>query len=852
MSDKFKYDAFISYRHTELDKFVAENLHKQLEAFHFPKGLAKKRKGQKNKIERVFRDKDELPLTSNLEDPILQALNSSEWLIVICSPRLRESMWCKKEIETFVSLRGREHVLAVLVEGEPAESFPDELLYKLEDVKQPDGSVKQVKIPVEPLAADVRGETRKDVLKAMKTEIMRILAAMFQVDYDDLRQRHRERKMRRIVGASLLVGAACLLFGAYSTITALRIKEQKDRIEEQSEQILAQSEEILEQHEALKLKSEEIRIQNEAITKQNEAITKQNAELALRQANALAEEAGHYLEQGNRKEAVQTAVESLTESDGISMPLTAGAQMVLTESLRLYDTGAAYRAQYQYEMPGRILYILESVDSDTLAIYDATSTMTLYDVEKKEVIETFSKEDTEIWFSHSCTFIGEDKFAYLNSQREVCIYDLNEKKIVEKLADEIYYEAIADETGKYLMTKEMSNEYKVYDGATLQHICTIPQIEDNRLLPYSLILPDGIYVNGYTESDENGNLNKYLYFYDVNTQNIRGILSIEDWDLEDIKIRDSVAYIALARFEEERQEYYMRALAFQMDTGVILWSNEQQGQYDTKIKLSGNPQGQCLIVVSRGLAQIIDMETGSVLCANSVNSPVIEILGYADSDNFMMFCQNGEMVVYNREYNMVVEMTDRFECKTGLNSYIIHSKYGISVLENNDNKVTIYTNAVGKDLVETQEAHKLPDGSEEITNDEAFEIARTYGLDNPEYVEHLYYSDDGRYCFIYYWDESFHVYDTVAGKIIGSMDDAYPTYWFMGTDAQGYSYLLGYFGCYIMNQDMEAVTWVANCKDVDIKNRKLYLTDSQYNYEAPVYSVEELLQAAKELGYLDK
>lgn len=151
MSDKFKYDAFISYRHTELDKFVAENLHKQLEAFHFPKGLAKKRKGQKNKIERVFRDKDELPLTSNLEDPILQALNNSEWLIVICSPRLRESMWCKKEIETFVSLRGREHVLAVLVEGEPAESFPDELLYKLEDVKQPDGSVKQVKIPVEPL-----------------------------------------------------------------------------------------------------------------------------------------------------------------------------------------------------------------------------------------------------------------------------------------------------------------------------------------------------------------------------------------------------------------------------------------------------------------------------------------------------------------------------------------------------------------------------------------------------------------------------------------------------------------------------------------------------------------------------
>ena len=107
MKNQFKYDAFISYRHAELDKFVAEKLHKQLEAFSLPKSVVKKCPGQKKKIERVFRDKEELPLTSNLEDPIVQALQNSEWLIVICSPRLRESVWCKKEIETFIALRGR-------------------------------------------------------------------------------------------------------------------------------------------------------------------------------------------------------------------------------------------------------------------------------------------------------------------------------------------------------------------------------------------------------------------------------------------------------------------------------------------------------------------------------------------------------------------------------------------------------------------------------------------------------------------------------------------------------------------------------------------------------------------------
>ena len=67
-----KYDAFISYRHSELDKFVAVNLHRKLEAFKLPKGV--KSPTGKKKIERVFRDQDELPLASNLSDPITVAL----------------------------------------------------------------------------------------------------------------------------------------------------------------------------------------------------------------------------------------------------------------------------------------------------------------------------------------------------------------------------------------------------------------------------------------------------------------------------------------------------------------------------------------------------------------------------------------------------------------------------------------------------------------------------------------------------------------------------------------------------------------------------------------------------------
>ena len=107
---QYKYDAFISYRHCDLDKFVAENLHRILETYELPDNLKEKLNIEGRTFKRLFRDQEELPLSSNLEDPILEALKDSKYLIVICSPRLKDSLWCKKEIETFKKLRGRKNI----------------------------------------------------------------------------------------------------------------------------------------------------------------------------------------------------------------------------------------------------------------------------------------------------------------------------------------------------------------------------------------------------------------------------------------------------------------------------------------------------------------------------------------------------------------------------------------------------------------------------------------------------------------------------------------------------------------------------------------------------------------------
>ena len=228
-----KYDAFISYRHSEFDSFVVENLHKKLENFKLPKSVLKKVKNGRTKINRVFRDVDELPLADNLSEPINEALRNSDFLITVCTPRYPQSRWCMKEIETFLQTHNRDHILVVLAEDEPVNSFPE--ILTLEEVETVDEKGEKVIIrrELEPLAADTRGENKKEVLKAMDTAVLKLAAAMFGLEFDDLRQRKREQKIRRLATVFGGIGAAVLGFAIFATSTLIKISKQNEMINEQ-------------------------------------------------------------------------------------------------------------------------------------------------------------------------------------------------------------------------------------------------------------------------------------------------------------------------------------------------------------------------------------------------------------------------------------------------------------------------------------------------------------------------------------------------------------------------------------------------------------------------------------------
>ena len=159
-SSERSYKAFISYRHKPLDMETAKKLHKRIERFTVPAEL---RKNGEKKPGLVFRDQDELPIANNLSENIRTALDHSEFLIVICSPDTPASVWVQREITYFLSHHSRDKVLAMLVAGEPDQSFPPQLT----EIRDDSGDILE---RIEPLAANIVADSAGKRNRLFKTE----------------------------------------------------------------------------------------------------------------------------------------------------------------------------------------------------------------------------------------------------------------------------------------------------------------------------------------------------------------------------------------------------------------------------------------------------------------------------------------------------------------------------------------------------------------------------------------------------------------------------------------------------------------------------------------------------------
>lgn len=218
------YIAFISYRHKPLDIAAARRIHRMIERYTIPRELRALRGGKK-RLGIVFRDQDELAAASDLTEELRRALDHSEFLVVICTPDTLDSHWVNEEIRYFLSnpRHDRRHVLAVLADGEPEQSFPAVLTWDEAEGRS-----------VDPLAADLRSKG-----SGSRRECRRLLAPMVGCGYDDLVQRERRRRMLRLTAGIAAALAVSIGFSSVLLLQNRQIDAQKQEVQLRESQLLA-------------------------------------------------------------------------------------------------------------------------------------------------------------------------------------------------------------------------------------------------------------------------------------------------------------------------------------------------------------------------------------------------------------------------------------------------------------------------------------------------------------------------------------------------------------------------------------------------------------------------------------
>ncbi|MEE0705448.1 MAG: TIR domain-containing protein [Adlercreutzia sp.] len=312
------YAAFISYRHLPRDAKVAQQVQRAIESYQLPRG-ARTARG-KHRLGKCFRDEDELAASPSLPDSINRALEQSASLVLICSPETQNSPWVRREIETFITLHGRERIVCVLAAGDSASSIPT--ILKTQLVPDAHGVLREM--PAEPLAADLRPEAKAK----HKLELLRIIAAVAGRNFDDLRQRERARRRKRLAVAAL---AAIMALALVGTLAFRAHDASWDALEAESAALAAQS------HEQLA--------------------------------------------RGERFQALETALAALPSS-GIdwSRPLVPEARIALEEALELYrDTPKKWHPLFSIDTPLPVEQFTAGIMGEWIAVLDDHCFVTVYD-----------------------------------------------------------------------------------------------------------------------------------------------------------------------------------------------------------------------------------------------------------------------------------------------------------------------------------------------------------------------------------------------------------------------------------------------------------------------------------------
>ena len=616
-SSERSYKAFISYRHKPLDMETAKKLHKRIERFTVPAEL---RKNGEKKPGLVFRDQDELPIANNLSENIRTALDHSEFLIVICSPDTPASVWVQREITYFLSHHSRDKVLAMLVAGEPDQSFPPQLT----EIRDDSGDILE---RIEPLAANIVADSAGKRNRLFKTESLRILAALIGCPYDALYQREQRWKIRRILIASLITVLIAAGFIGMLLNRNAKIKEQL-----------------------------------------NNTLINESKTLA-----ALSEVA---LRDGDYRAALNYALDALPGRNP-DRPFVAAAEDSLSSALYLYQQGSSAMGYLQsFTQETDIREIALSPDGSLLASSDSYGTVSVYDTHYGKLLWKaklhsgnqitgfyFSKENdllvhaayenacynaegTELWSSDNFWMVTYSAEAGLfmdtenvNGQTDYVLRNMKDGKpsglswVREK---DMVMEAVISEDGKYAAMLEYS--YDAQSGTL--YVCDLTTGEKT-------IVADELFCT------------TFLTDYELRFSDDAELIAVCSGDADTLKETSYGGPFALL-FDGKDQ--WRQRFAVTLDFGTAI--RRVNGTIDTSDYPDFVACGKNGIAVAAKTRMVmIDKETGEISWQKDLPGYVVNAIMY-DNDTMGLVLNNGAVTLCTDDgiigYDLILAS---FECK---------------------------------------------------------------------------------------------------------------------------------------------------------------------------------------------
>lgn len=213
---EFEYAAFISYN--SADREIARKLQRALESYSIPKAV----RGRTTRfgligerIGKVCRDRTDFKTGESLNAALVEALDRSGALVVLCSPDSARSKWVNAEVEHFQKSGRAGRIFPLIVRTDETRLVPNSFPPAL---TRADGD--------EAIAADLQ-----DSGDGWHDGVLKILASILDVDFDALRQRALEAARRRARAAYGVAGGMTLLAFVAVASSVLAIQQRNRSLE---------------------------------------------------------------------------------------------------------------------------------------------------------------------------------------------------------------------------------------------------------------------------------------------------------------------------------------------------------------------------------------------------------------------------------------------------------------------------------------------------------------------------------------------------------------------------------------------------------------------------------------------